>query len=484
MEKLIKNKNDIHHLSLLLVIISVFALFNVITFFSDTVVDFLEASSAIPFIQLICNTILLCMSLLLLHVYRRWLKTKKNQHELEQMMANINPDVRMVVDPENKIIMCDRSVERMFGYKQEEIVNQNINMIIPDTDTKQKPKYKFYDEADGGTLYLGIEAEGKTSSGETISLEISMGKIRSSHNSIYLLHDISKRKRAEAEVQRLNKEMDSRVEERTADLQKAYTELKGVDKLRDALLSSVSQELSRPLTSIRASAETILNGTDAMTYMQRELIGMILNESEGLVQFVNEVLDQEIYEVKNNWFPKKLDAMDIIKRCVDAKASELWEQSLNLEMNISKNIPKFIADEDRIHQVLMNLLSNSIKFTPPGGDIKISANLVDKKRAEDKSDYIHFSISDTGIGIPEKNISLYFNRFKNDDQKSTSSHRSGQGLSICNDIITYHGGKLWAKSAVGKGSTFHFTLPIKSPLQILQQGTRLESWKPPKAIYN
>ena len=130
------------------------------------------------------------------------------------------------------------------------------------------------------------------------------------------------------------------------------------------------------------------------------------------------------------------------------------------------NLPPIRGDRDRLVQVVTNLVSNAIKFTPEGGEIRVGAQVL-KGEAEDVSDMIRLSVSDTGIGIAPDEYEKVFEKFKQVGDTLTDKPKgTGLGLPISKEIVEYHGGRIWVESELGKGSTFYFTLPVVEKIEV------------------
>ena len=140
-------------------------------------------------------------------------------------------------------------------------------------------------------------------------------------------------------------------------------------------------------------------------------------------------------------------------------------KGLKIKSNVKEGLPVFAADEDKILQVLINLLSNAIKFTPEGKEICVAAALFEGKRASDEGGYIHFSVTDNGVGILREDLPRIFDRFRQCGDMNGNKHEgTGLGLSICKEIVQAHHGDIWAESVPEQGSTFHVILPIESTM--------------------
>ena len=228
-----------------------------------------------------------------------------------------------------------------------------------------------------------------------------------------------------------------------------------------------------------------MKGDEKKTPHHRDLLAIIINQSGGCINRILDVLNNNTSEKKTNWFPKRLEANEILTKSIFEKISDLSSNHLDLRVATDNDLPSFLANEERIYQVFSNLLSNAIKFTPPGGHITIKGSFMEKKRSEDKTDYIHFSIIDTGIGISSEDLPNVFKRsVPSPENMADTNKRPTQGLSICKDIITYHGGKIWLESALGKGTTVHLSLPLAGPFHESQEQSALEQWNTSQLLDN
>jgi len=282
-----------------------------------------------------------------------------------------------------------------------------------------------------------------------------------------------------SELQDMNRNLEFRVAEKTQNLTKAYERLQlsnqnlavanrdleeanrkltELDQLKSDFVSIVSHELRTPLTSIKAFAELILMKRHMPEERQIKLLRIINDESDRLARLINEILDLTKIEAgKLSWHITKLSIEEIIRTSVAGIQSLADNKSLLITLATeTASMPMLFGDRDRLIQVITNLLSNAIKFTPQGGSIKIRARHERRPRPQ-----IVVEISDTGVGISEKDLKLVFEKFRRSgDVLTTNNEGTGLGLAITRQIIEYHGGLIWADSDQGFGSTFTFTLPL------------------------
>jgi len=283
------------------------------------------------------------------------------------------------------------------------------------------------------------------------------------------------RQQFDQKTKKWNEEVERQVAERTSKFQNMYEELQRLDEVKDGFLSSVTHELRTPLTSIRSFAEILVNYPDESAETRKGFYLIIKRESERLSRLIDDVLDlSKIRAGKTEWHLKKLQIASVIENAIDAVHCLMIKKDLRFATEIEERLPAFRADEDRMIQILTNLLGNAIKFTPHGGEIRIAAKLLEGKRSEDRRDLIHISVSDTGIGISPEDFSTIFDDYSQcKDTLTEMSKGTGLGLPICKEIVSRHRGNIWVESEKGKGSTFHITLPVELP-EIRSSTTEIE----------
>lgn len=232
------------------------------------------------------------------------------------------------------------------------------------------------------------------------------------------------------------------------------TELRRLEKIRQDFVANVSHELRTPLTSIKGYAETLLDGAMQDKDNAKDFMEIIYRDSDRLAKLIDDLLDLskiEYGKLKMVFLP--IDILEVIKRTIKVLEAQAKRKSICISLNITGGLPKILADETRISQVVLNLLDNAIKYTPDGGKILISASTKDR--------FVQMDISDTGIGIPENDLPRIFERFyRVDKARSRELGGTGLGLSIVKHIVQAHNGHVWIQSTLGQGSTFSFSIPI------------------------
>ncbi|MCI0554919.1 MAG: ATP-binding protein [Anaerolineae bacterium] len=229
------------------------------------------------------------------------------------------------------------------------------------------------------------------------------------------------------------------------------TRLRRLETVRRDFVSNLSHELRTPLASLKALAETLHEGALDDPPAARQFIDQIQVEVDALTQMVNELL--ELSKIESGRFTLDLApvaACDLLDSASKRMQLQAERAGLNLRVVCADDLPKVQIDSQRLEQVLVNLIHNAVKFTRAGGEVVLLAEPVDGS--------VRFGVCDTGIGIPEDEVSRIFERFYRVD-KSRAGSGTGLGLSIAKHIVEAHRGKIWAESREGEGSTFYFTIP-------------------------
>lgn len=230
------------------------------------------------------------------------------------------------------------------------------------------------------------------------------------------------------------------------------TQLRRLETVRRDFISNVSHELRTPLASMKALAETLQEGALEDPPAARRFIIRMETEIDNLTQLVNELL--ELSRIESGKVPlsfHRITPFDLLKPATERMSLQVERAGLELIVDCQVNLPAVFADPGRITQVLINLIHNAVKFTPPGGKITVSAY--------QDGDHIVFFVRDTGVGIAGKDLNRIFERFYKAD-RARAGGGTGLGLSIARHMIESHGGYIWAESEEQVGSTFYFTLPI------------------------
>jgi len=242
-----------------------------------------------------------------------------------------------------------------------------------------------------------------------------------------------------------------------------------IDRLKTEFVSLVSHELRTPLSSIKAYAEILLKKPDRDTNQRVEFLNIINEETDRLTRLINDILNiTKIEERRIDLERKPVDISGVIDKSVSAQRSSGQKKNITIDVGVQRDIPQIWGDEDSLMQVLANLLNNAIKFTPEGGEIRISAEYLHEDSRSPGE--VEVSVRDNGIGIPPEYLEKIFERFYRIDVPFTEGEiGTGLGLYFCKYIVERHGGRIWAESKERRGSTFVFTLPVVEKGEVLHE---------------
>jgi two-component system phosphate regulon sensor histidine kinase PhoR len=237
------------------------------------------------------------------------------------------------------------------------------------------------------------------------------------------------------------------------------TQIRFLQTVRRDFVSNISHELRTPLTSLRAVVETLQDGALEDPLVAHNFLERAERELDTLTQMVEELL--ELSRIESGEVPLRLEPTDISELIYDA-LDRLHHQAeradILIDVQVAERLPLVSADAERMQRVVANLVHNAIKFTPAQGKIRITAQLND--RADGQAEVI-LSVKDDGMGIASADLPRIFERFyKSDRARTRGGSGTGLGLAIARHLVEAHGGRIWAKSKEGKGSTFYFTLPL------------------------
>lgn len=229
------------------------------------------------------------------------------------------------------------------------------------------------------------------------------------------------------------------------------TEMRRLESVRREFVANVSHELRTPLTSIKALVETLEAGAADDPEVSTDFFRRIVGEVDRLATLVDELLDLARLESGRLVLHREfLPPARVIADTVERLASQLARARLQLNLEVSDGLPLMPMDQARIEQVLLNLIHNAIKFTPPGGVITV--------RAELNEDWLRIDVQDTGVGVAADDLPRLFERFYKTD-RARHTVGTGLGLAIAKHIVQAHGGEIWADSEPGRGAMFSFTVP-------------------------
>jgi len=257
-----------------------------------------------------------------------------------------------------------------------------------------------------------------------------------------------------AQVRQYAETLEAQVEARTRELQESNERLQELDRLKSEFLSDVSHELRTPLTSVKGYVDYLLEGiVGELSPPQRDFLTRVKGNTDRLVRLINDLLDLSRIEAgRVDFHPVRLAMVEVATEVIDALRPLAAEKEVDLSTDMSETDGFVRADRDKVYQILLNLTHNAVKFTPPRGSVQVRVE--GQPRGE-----VLTVVQDTGEGIPPEELQRIFDKFHQVSESPAHPKGSGLGLAIAKKLIELHGGQIWVRSELGKGSAFGFTLP-------------------------
>jgi Na+/proline symporter/nitrogen-specific signal transduction histidine kinase len=245
------------------------------------------------------------------------------------------------------------------------------------------------------------------------------------------------------------------LEAATAELRRANERLQELDRMKDDFISTVTHELRTPLTSIRSFSEILLSDPKVDLADRKKFLGVITRETERLTRLINQVLDlAKIESGRAEWRITKADLREVITETLAGMSQVFKEKNVRVEAHLPERVAPVSADLDRLIQVLLNLLSNALKFCPEGrGRVDVTLT--------ETGGWQRVDVRDNGPGIAPQDLEFIFDKFRQGGDTLTAKPAgTGLGLHISRQIIEHFGGRMWVESRPGEGACFSFTLPV------------------------
>ena len=357
------------------------------------------------------------------------LEALAESEEFSTSLLENSPNPIVVINPDMSIKYVNQAFEKLTGFTSAEVNGNTIPCPWwPEESREEFGSIKIEDIDSGGS---STERIYQKKNGELFWVAMSLIPVRQQNGTLkYILSnwiDITERKEAEEK-------------------------LRQIDQMKSEFLSNVSHELRTPLQSIGGFTKLLLRGEVPDPEAQQEFLQIIDRESQYLGNLINSLLDMSRLESGRFQINKKLTPVrDTIIDAVKIFQSLARDKDIALSEDIPAQLPEIEADGERLRQVVINLLGNAIKFSDPGGSVKV--------KAESRNGKLLFQVADQGTGIPEEAMPHLFERFYRAEDKLVRGG-AGLGLYISKQIIEAHGGRIWAESQAGEGSTFSFALPL------------------------
>ena len=354
--------------------------------------------------------------------------TEKNR--LSALLASIIDGV-IAVDLSKNVVLANKACERITGYAQEEFMNHQIDQLIHIFDGQTEIPSKDYcridfagsDSLNQSRIVTVIGKDGRQTKVSLLTTQAAAG-IQSNLGCVLTLHDLSREE--------------------------------GLEQMKLDFVSMASHELRPPLTSIIGYLSVFSNeNTGKIPQSEMELVDRSLVSSKQLLALVGNLLSVNKIEKEQMTLSKEpVDWQAVLQKSVEDIQNQAKLKNIDLSLvPSSSSLPKILADPLRIPEVVNNLIANAINYTNQGGKISVLTSVTPNE--------VITTITDNGVGIPKEAISHLFTKFfRVSNQLQKANKGTGLGLYISKSIVEKLGGKIWVESEVGKGTSFHFTLPI------------------------
>ncbi|WCK55519.1 ATP-binding protein [Aneurinibacillus sp. Ricciae_BoGa-3] len=349
---------------------------------------------------------------------------QENEKRLEGILNNMFSGVMLVSDS-YRIILVNAAAEELLGYKANELIGFRHNEVGRSFSISQLIGRCF---ETGEKIREELHIYYPTEKIIDINLAAYSNEEGEIKGVIVVLHDI--------------------------------TAIRRLEKMRSEFVTNVSHELKTPITSIKGFTETLLDGALEDVEISRSFLTIINEESDRLYRLISDILDLSKIEQKR--MPLQLEEVDVpelIKETVRILHEEARAKNIVIYLPHEDKIV-IEGDHDRLQQIVLNLVSNAVSYTPPDGEVMIETR--------EEGQHVVLSVQDTGIGIPPQHLPRIFERFYRVDRaRSRESGGTGLGLAIVKHLVESHHGSITVESTEGKGTTFTVTLPKHQPLQSL-----------------
>lgn len=372
----------------------------------------------------------------------RYQELERNQ-ALTDAILQTAPDGIITINSDGVIENLNFSAERLFGYGPGELIGRNVTVFMPEPHRSRHTEYirNYLRTNMRHIIGIGREFEARKKDGTKVPIYLSVGEIRGEHSVRFtgILHDISDQKAAEEELHEARKTAEK------------------ASRAKSEFLANMSHEIRTPMNSIMGFTQILLD--EELSAGQRDVVKTIKGSADRLLSLINDILDLSKIEAASivlEEVPFSLETL--VYEAIELIRPHAEEKPVEVRYDLQDGLPLVIGDPLRVRQVLLNLLTNAIKFTGQG---EILTTVKTVEETEDRV-LVEVAVSDTGLGIPEDKLESIFEVFTQADGSTTRKYGgTGLGLTISRRLVKKMGGEIKVDSQAGKGSTFYFNLSLK-----------------------
>ncbi len=405
-------------------------------------------------------------------------KLQEREQRITKIVETV-PDGIVMVDSSGKITFANRAAEIILGLTKNAITERGYDdpgwkttavdgSVFPD---EQQP---FVRVMRTDEVVQGIEHAIEHPDGTRVILSINAAPLHDVHDNLVgmvaALTDITERTQFVEELHALNIHLEQRVEMRTNELIQTNIELEYANRIKDEFLATMSHELRTPLTSILGLSESLLEQRrGSLNDHQQKSLQIIESSGQHLLELINDVLDlSKIDAGKFDFYPQSIDVVTLCRSSLTFIKEQAMRKSITITYKEDKIGSEIYADPRRLKQILVNLLTNAVKFTPDHGQVTLQV------QADEEEDRIQFSVIDNGIGISSEDLERLFQPFMQiDSGLNRQFEGTGLGLVLVQRLTDLHGGSVHVESEVGVGSRFTINLPWRQDLVAQQETIQL-----------
>lgn len=356
--------------------------------------------------------------------YNLLFRDLKQREEQYRDLYEEAPDAYLSCGADGIIKRANRSAAELLGYSREELMGMLVADLYADTPNGKAAAEGVFKRFLSGEEVRDQELEVRRADGTTVWVSLSVRPIRDKEGRVVASRSIM------------------------ADI----TEHRKLDQLKDDFIGLVSHELRSPMTVITGAINTALTEAERLSPEEtRQLLKDAAAESESLSNLLTNLLElSRVQAQRLVLYSEAIDARKIIGEAVDKIKRQY--STHKFVISLPRRLPPIYADSLRLERILYNLLENAVKYSPPGGEVRVSA--------KPQGEHLVIGVSDQGIGIPPADQAKLFAPFQRLEKRPSGVRGVGLGLMVCRRLVEAHGGNIWVESEPGHGSSFFFTMPL------------------------